>query len=139
VPCARRRTRPRRSIKYQPDVILIRGGAESIRATSLDGMTDPRVQGASALAVGKIMFSTGSAVGRVLALRHTSDGFAITLGPIELTDIVSHLEFKMDQPIDFKETIEYEAPKLPYSTEPDATPRDTALRPALYSQIESVV
>lgn len=131
---------PRRgpSVTYQRDVILIKGGADSVRSVSDDGLTwtiDPRAGGASDLQVGRIMFATGRAVGRVLALRKTGEGLAITLGPVELTDIVSELSFKMEQPLDMSQAIEYEMPKIPYR--PDEVTRNLEtngfLKPASYS------
>src|SRR5262245_15944300 len=78
------------SIRYQPDVVIVKGGAGIIRTVSAAGLTwtiDPAAPGASALAPGKIMFVTGRAVGRVLALKKTSAGLAVTIGPVELPEI----------------------------------------------------
>jgi len=136
---------PRRSssVTYQPDVILIKGGADRVRSVSDDGLTwtiDAGAGGASDLKVGKIMFATGRAVGRVLALRQTGQGLAVTLGPVELTDLVSELSFKMEQPLDMSQVIQYEMPKLPYR--PDDVTRNFenngfALKPASYSVSDS--
>lgn len=113
-----------RSITYRPDVVIVKGGPTIIRAAGATGLTwtiDPAAPGASNLAPGKIMFVTGRAVGRVLALKKTPAGLAVTVGPVELTEIVSHLEFSLDQPLDLTQVIEYEATERPIAAVAQST------------------
>jgi hypothetical protein len=83
--------RPDPRVRYQPDVVLIGGGANSIRGVSDDGLTwtiDGNSQGARDLRVGKIMFATSRAVGRVLAIDARGKDLAVMLGPARFTDII---------------------------------------------------
>jgi len=125
-----------RSITYQPDVIIVKGGPGIIRAANANGLTwtiDPAAPGASKLAPGKIMFVTGRAVGRVLALKKASGGLVVTVGPVELTEIVSHLEFSLDQPLDLTQVIEYEAAERPIAPAVARTSSDSfVIQPATY-------
>jgi hypothetical protein len=128
-----------RSITYQPDVVIVKGGADIVRSASPDGLTwtiDPRAPGAADIAVGRIMFVTGRAVGRVLALRRATEGLAVTVGPVDLPEIVRDLDFQMNQPLDLDQAIQYEAPRrLAVSTvarvfkPTDAIPAPVVYRP----------
>jgi hypothetical protein len=87
--------RPDPRVRYQPDVVLIGGGANSIRGVSDDGLTwtiDGNSPGARDLSVGKIMFATSRAVGRVLAIDARGKDMAVTLGPARFTDIIRDAE-----------------------------------------------
>ena len=51
-----------KSIRYQPNVVIVEGGADAIRGLSTDGLVwiiDANAPGASDVAVGKIIFVTG--------------------------------------------------------------------------------
>ena len=104
------------SITYQPDVVLVDGGAEAIRSVSLDGITwtiDPGASNAREVVPGKIMFATGRAVGRVLAVRKTPDGLAVTVGPVALTEVIRDIDMKFEQTLDLQKAIRYDAPEFP--------------------------
>jgi hypothetical protein len=91
------------SMRYRPDVVLIDGGPDAIRSVSGDGMTwtlDPTAGGMDRLAVGKIMFASAMAVGRVAALNRTSAGEQVLLAPIQLSDLLAGGQLNVDQDID---------------------------------------
>jgi len=79
------------SITYQPDVIIVDGGAGAVRSVSSDGISwtiDANAGRASELQPGRIMFLTSRAVGRVLAMEQVGDELTVTLGPVDLTDVI---------------------------------------------------
>ena len=76
---------PDASVTYQPNVIIVGGGAEAVRALSSTGLTwtiDASAPHAGELAPGKIIFLTNRAVGRVLDVRRDGGNLAVTLGPV---------------------------------------------------------
>jgi len=79
------------NVTYNPDVVIPDGGANSVHSVSSDGLTwtiDANAGHASDLAVGKILFITNRGVGRVLALTRTGNDLAVTLGPVEITEVI---------------------------------------------------
>ncbi len=75
-------------VTYQPDVIVMEHGADAIHGYSSDGLTwllDASAPHVSELQPGKIMFATGRAVGRILAVTLHGTDVAVTLGPAALT------------------------------------------------------
>jgi hypothetical protein len=100
-------------VTYQPDVIVMEHGAEAIRAPTADGFTwtiDGAAQGASSIEPGKILFATGRVVGRVLKVERKGSDFAVTLGPIELTDVIKEAHIAYSGPIDPATMLVYPAP-----------------------------
>jgi len=92
---------PKGSAVYQPDVVIVEGGANAIRSASANGLVwtiDGNAKGARELSVGKIMFATSRAVGRVARIEHTGDDLAVTLAPVQLTDLIrdAHIAAKLD-------------------------------------------
>lgn len=107
-----------KDVKYQPDVVVMEHGAEAIRSRSADGMTwtiDANAPGASAIKRDKIMFATGRAVGRVLAVEQKGGDLAVTLGPVELTDVFEELHVSYHGAIDPAKMIADYAPDYPGS------------------------
>jgi hypothetical protein len=87
---------------FQPDVVLVDGGASSVRSVTADGLTwtlSPTAGGISALKPGRVMFLTDRGVGKVMAVHTDSAGVEVTIGPAELTDVIRDGNFKSDQPI----------------------------------------
>lgn len=128
---------PDSSVTYQPDVIIVGGGAASIRAQSANGFIwtiDANAPRASELVPGKIFFMTGRAVGRVLDVRKDGDSLMVAIGPVDLTEIVreAHIEIK-GMPIDFGEAIAYTSTELPGQAVASATrmPDAAAMMPAV--------
>ncbi len=90
-------------ITYQPDVVLVGGGAGMVRSVSGDSMTwtiDDRAPHLDELEPGKIMFLTGRGVGRVLQLVRRDGVVVVTLGPVDLTDVISDGDINLTTPLD---------------------------------------
>jgi hypothetical protein len=105
-----------KDVKYQPAVIVMEHGAEAIRANSSDGMTwtlDANAPHAAEIQKDKILFATGRAVGRVLAVERKGDTLAVTLGPVELTEVFEELHISYHGALDPSKMIAYYAPDSP--------------------------
>jgi hypothetical protein len=105
-----------KDVKYQPAVIVMEHGAEAIRANSSDGMTwtlDANAPHAGDIQKDRILFATGRAVGRVLAAERKGDTLAVTLGPVELTDVFEELHISYHGDLDPSKMIAYYAPDSP--------------------------
>ena len=112
------------SVTFQPDVVVVGGGAASVRWASDDGHTwaiDPAAPGASKLKVGSVMMLTSRAVGRVVDLRDEAGNRVVTLGPVQLTEIFDDANFNFDQPLDLG-SMAYQA--FPETANDVTTPSD---------------
>ncbi|MET8348631.1 hypothetical protein [Micromonospora sp. NPDC005206] len=113
---------PDRHVTYQPDVVFVGGGGGSVRGLSDDALTwriDPDASGADRLARGKIMFLTGRSVGRVLDVRRDGNDLAVTLGPVDITQVIRDGTFATDGPVSLENPIRYDA-GTPFWAEYDA-------------------
>jgi hypothetical protein len=100
-------------VTYQPDVIVMEHGAEAIRSQSADGFTwtiDANAEGASEIEPGKIVFATGRVVGRVFKVARKGNNLDVTLGPVELTDVIKEAHIDYNGAIDPAKMIVYVAP-----------------------------
>jgi hypothetical protein len=105
-----------KDVKYQPAVIVMERGAEAIRANSSDGLTwtlDANAPHAAEIERDKILFATGRAVGRVLSVERKGDTLAVTLGPVELTEVFEELHISHHEALDPSKMIAYYAPDAP--------------------------
>lgn len=105
-----------KQVKYQPEVIVMEHGAEAIRANSSDGMTwtlDADAPQAADIKKDRILFATGRAVGRVLAVERNGGTLAVTLGPVELTEVFEELHISYHGDLDPTKMIAYYAPDSP--------------------------
>ncbi|MEI6667624.1 MAG: hypothetical protein WCP29_05660 [Acidobacteriota bacterium] len=112
---------PGPSVIYQPEVIIVGGGAEIIRSQGDNGFTwtiDGNAPHAGELAAGKIMFVTGRAVGRVIEIHRDGGNLVATLGPVDITELIHDAHLTFDQPVDFGEAIAYVTPELPGAITP---------------------
>lgn len=108
------------SVTYQPDVVVVGGGADSIRSASSDGLVwtiDANAAHAEDLEPGKVMFLTGTAVGRVVGLDPNGDDLVVTLGPVDITDVLRDGHFEAHQAIDVGALAIQTVPDLPGSLE----------------------
>jgi hypothetical protein len=122
---------PDPSVTYQPDVIVVGGGADAIRAQSSNGLIwtiDGSAAHAAELVPGKIFFLTGRAVGRVLDVRKEGSNLVVVVGPVDITEVIREAHLSIQVPIDFGEAIAYRAPDFP-GTVTQASPIASAERP----------
>ncbi|MGS2615265.1 hypothetical protein ACVCAH_12180 [Micromonospora sp. LZ34] len=104
--------RPHPDVTYQPDVVLVGGGGAAVRSVTDDGLTwriDPDADRADELAPGKVMFLTSRAVGRVVDARRDGGDLAVTIGPVELTEVIRDGTFRTDAPVPLDRPIAYSA------------------------------
>jgi len=103
-------------VVYQPDVVLIGGGAAAVRVVSASGLTwtiDANAPGAGKLAVGKIMLATSFGTGRVLKLTRSGAEVIVILGPVSITDVIRDANLGSSTPIPIGETLAYATPSAP--------------------------
>jgi hypothetical protein len=102
-----------KDVTYQDDVIVMEHGAEAIRSLSSNGLTytlDANAPGAKDIQPDKILFATGRVVGRVLEVKRNGNDVAVTLGPIELTEVFKEAHISYHGTLDFSKMIVYQAP-----------------------------
>jgi hypothetical protein len=108
---------PNSLVTYQPDVVVVGGGADAIRSQSSSGFIwtiDADAPHANELAEGKVLFLTNRAVGRILELRHERDALIVVVGPVDLPEIVSEAHIDIaSTPIDLDDAISYNLPEAP--------------------------
>jgi hypothetical protein len=119
-------------VTYQDDVIVMEHGAEAIRSQTANGLTwtiDGNASGAQEIQREKILFATGRVVGRVLAVEHQGSDITVTLGPIELTDVIKDAQITYHGALDLEKMTTYVAPEYPGTlTDFDAADQASALR-----------
>lgn len=126
-------------VDYQPDVVVVEGGASAIRAASADGLTwtvDPAAQGADRLEVGRVLLLSSTAAGRVAALTDTAAGREVTLAPVGLGEVVRNGEIHVQQPLTPAAVSYQSVPALPWVLSTTAAP-PTAAGAARSSAAES--
>src|SRR5207237_8560423 len=85
---------------YQPDVVVVGGGAAAIRSASSNGLVWTIAKAAPAadkLTVGSVMVLTSVATGRVAAIHDDGDARVVTLAPVNLTDVIRNGAIAVDQ------------------------------------------
>jgi len=93
------------AVTYQPDVVIVDGGADAVRSVSSDGLTwiiKGNAGHAKDLAVGKILFVTSRSAGRVLAVQPDGADLAVTIGPVDLADVIQKADISYNKPLDLK-------------------------------------
>lgn len=101
---------PHPDVTYQPDVVIVGGGADSIRSVTADTFTwriDPAAANADQLAPGKVMFLTGRGVGRVIDVRPEGDDLAVAIGPVDITDVIRDGTFTSAEPVGLSAAVAY--------------------------------
>jgi hypothetical protein len=84
-------------------VVPIGTGPDAILAVSDDWTSytlDGSAPGVSDLAVGKIMFASSVAVGRIVQLTHQGGNVVVRIAPVELADVVTSGTFDVHQALD---------------------------------------
>lgn len=111
-------------VDYQPDVVVVGGGASAIRSASANGLVwtiDKSAPGASKLKVGSVMLMTSVAAGRVAAIDDDGDNRVVTLVPIDITDVLRNGSIDVNQPLNAAD-IEYQTiPDLPWDASDPGT------------------
>ena len=129
---------PDKSVTYQPDVAVVGGGADAIREQSSNGFIwtiDARAPHADQLVPGKVFFMTNRAVGRVIEVHKSGSDLVVTLGPVDITEIVSEAHIHIvNMPIDFGEALAYTAPDLPGQLASNRPDREPVVVPAMLRQ-----
>ncbi|WP_375479073.1 hypothetical protein [uncultured Jatrophihabitans sp.] len=123
-------------VTYQPDVVVIGGGASSIRSAEGSGYVwtvDGSAPGASKLRVGSIMMATTLATGRVLAIKDVAGGgWQVVLGPVALTDVIRDGKFTTTTPIAIANPLAYTFPSDP--TARQIVDTDAPVRPRSFQE-----
>ena len=122
---------PKRSpdVDYAPDAIVMEEGDKAIKSVASDGITwtfDANAPQVSDFQVGKIVFATGRAVGKVMALKNNGSTVTAILGPIQLEDVITRGRFVMNQKIDPDKMISYVAPDYPGANDSAPPPTQTS-------------
>ena len=124
-------------VTYQPDVVIPEGGASAVRSVSTNGLTwtiDAAAPHAGELLPGKIMFITGRGVGRVLGVTREGGDLSVTLGPVELTDVIQQAHLSGNQVLDPNAMRAYTAPDWPGAeAEPIGAAPASGVRPRFAS------
>ena len=118
-------------VEYQPDVILMEQGDKAIRSIASDGMTwtfDANAPHVSEFQMGKIVFATGRAVGRIIYMKREGDDVKAILGPIQLNDVIRNGSFAVDSPIDLNNVLVFTAPDMPEPRENAEQKNTSSLR-----------
>jgi hypothetical protein len=120
------------TVRYQPDVVILGGGADSVRSVSSDGMVwtiDGRAKGASDLRPGQVLFATSLGAGRVLAIDDVGADLRVALGPIAITDLIRDAKISSGQPVPVSSFDAYNTPDRPGLQTDDNTGARTARAP----------
>lgn len=91
---------------YQSDVVFIDKGLEAIRSVSPSGLIwtlDPKAKGVSDLEIGKIMYASQFALGRVLDVREKGEDVQVVVAPVLLNEVVKDGVIKVDQGLDLSQ------------------------------------
>jgi hypothetical protein len=124
-------------VDYQPDVVVVGGGASSIRSASANGLVwtiAKSAPGASKLKVGSVMLLTSVAAGRVAAISDDGDNRVVTLAPIGITDLIRNGSIDVNQALSSSD-VNYQAiPDLPWasSTPQSGEVPSTKISPSSY-------
>lgn len=121
------------TLTYQSDVVLVGGGADSVKSVSADGMVwtiRSAAAHAAELQPGKIMVASGLGAGRILAVRNVGADTQVLIGPAGLTDIVHDGEFSSTTPVSLDHVQAYSTPTRPGLVSPlDPTAASTNTAP----------
>ncbi len=103
-------------VEYQPDIILMEQGDKAIRSIASNGIVwtfDANAPHVNEFAMGKIVFATGRAVGRIAMLKREGDSVQVILLPVQLHDLIAKGSFAMDSDIDIEKMTPFVYPDFP--------------------------
>ncbi|WP_377251235.1 hypothetical protein [Phytohabitans kaempferiae] len=118
-----------KDVTFQPDVVLVEGGAKAVRSVTADGLTwtlDARAKGVEDLVPGKVMFATARGVGRVVDAQRSGDTVAVTVAPVTFTDVVRDGTFASDGPVPLDNVVSYSSEGALWTDEDAAAEADAA-------------
>ena len=127
-------------VTYQPDVIVMEHGSDAIRAMASNGLTwtiDADAPGAVDIQTDRILFATSRVMGRVVKVDRTTAGLAVTLGPVEITDVIKDCDLQADQPIDIGSALVYTAADYPGATTTDEPQTTGSVEPRMRLSLAS--
>jgi hypothetical protein len=102
-----------KEVEYADGVIIMEEGDKAIRSMDGNGLSwtfDANAPHVNEFQEGKVVFATGLAVGKVVALKREASSVTVTLAPVQLTDVIKNGSFAMSQPISADNMISYAAP-----------------------------
>jgi hypothetical protein len=101
-------------VAYQPDVVVVPGGAGAVREVSADGLVwTVDAEAVEDLDPGEVMFLTSRATGRVVRVDERGDAAAVTLAPIQLQELIRDGDLDLDVPLDLSAATVQPVPDLP--------------------------
>ena len=113
-------------IVYQPDVVLVGGGANAVKSVSSDGLVwtiDGTAPHADEIQPGKVLFASSFGAGRVLGVDQVGPDKRVALGPVALTDLIKDGSFATTTPVPLTHALAYSVPGRPgLETAIDNTP-----------------
>ncbi|MEV7227333.1 hypothetical protein AB0M79_09985 [Polymorphospora sp. NPDC051019] len=122
-------------VTFQPDVVVVGDGGRSVRSVTDDGLTwriDAKARNAADLDPGEVMFVTGRGVGRVLDIAPEGDDLLVTVGPVDITEVIRDGTFEQ-RDVTLSDPVVYSAGEPFWSEEEPAAPstfgRSVAVRP----------
>lgn len=101
---------------YQPDVVFVGNAGEAVIGATGDGLVwtiDGDARGAADLAVGRVMYASNQAVGRVTTIAPAGDDLAVTLAPVQIAEVFQDAEFDIDTELDADDVSYQVVPDLP--------------------------
>jgi hypothetical protein len=111
-----------RSVKYQPNVLVMEHGDTAIRSMESNGIIwhfDAGAPQVDQIQAGKIVFATERCVGRVGAIRRNGDDVSVVMEPVQLTDIIQQGHFVYNQPLDLSAVVVAPVPDVPVQFKED--------------------
>jgi hypothetical protein len=103
-------------VEYRSDIILMEQGDQAIRSIASNGIIwtfDANAPHVNEFAMGKIVFATGRAVGRIAMLKREGDSVQVILLPVQLNDLIAKGSFAMDSDIDIEKMTPFVYPDFP--------------------------
>lgn len=123
-------------VDYQPDVVVVQGGARAIKGVSGNGVVwtiAGDAPGAKDLRVGKVMLMTSTAAGRVAAIRDDGGDRVVTLAPVGLGEVVRNGQIDLTQAVPASAVRYQQIPDAPWaSDQPGEELPSPEISPAAY-------